>query len=102
MWIFQVYALEGGELLTRCVLARNRRDAAIAAVEVVKRFHPAAKVTRIVPVLDVSDVRRLHDSGLIQALATIDQCGLVSMHLFQHVQKLIELCRQMMQLQERQ
>jgi hypothetical protein len=45
VWIFQVYARHGGELLTRCVIARNRADAVGAAVGAVKRFAPTARVT---------------------------------------------------------
>jgi hypothetical protein len=95
VFIFQVYAVTDGQLLTRAILAPDRRTAVATAVEVVKRQFPGGRVTRIVPVLDVTDVRRLHHSGIYKALAEIDQIGLTTFYLFGHVEALIGLTRQL-------
>lgn len=91
MWIFQIFALlpPDRSLFTGAIVARDKPHSVEVAVGRVKKL--GGKVTRIVPVLDVTDVRKLHHTGLTKALTKIDQCELVAWHLREIVTRQIKM-----------
>lgn len=90
LWIFQIYAkMPGGSLKTGAILAENRPAALEKAVKRVKPI--GGRVKFITPVLDVSDVKRLRSTSLIEALEGLDQLSLVSFHLRWIIDKQIKV-----------
>ena len=92
MFIYQIWAIVGPDkqLKTGAILAESKSHALAVAVERIKRIE-GAKVSRIVPVLDVSDVRNLHHTGLAKALSKLDQCGLVAWNLREIIARQIKM-----------
>lgn len=99
MFIFQVWATVGPEIKTGALLADNPEHALAKAVETVKRqYGEAGRIKRIVKVLDVSDVRKLHHSGLIKVLSSFEQCDLICQHLGYIVERQISMVNELRNL----
>jgi hypothetical protein len=99
MHIFQAYGKrDDGSLVTGVLLGEDQAHALQVAVRRIKdQCGPGSRVTKILPIIDVGDVRRIKHIGIAQALSEFDQVQFTAYHLRLHMRKLAGILAQLIE-----